>query len=92
MIGEDYPAEAYHQLVEDNREMQADLKTAMDIAEAISKRHAKLVEAAMDCIELLEDWFPLIDDMRCASEVDSKKIDRLQAAVKALTKSEAGNE
>jgi hypothetical protein len=46
----------------------------------------------MDCIELLEDWFPLIDDMRCASEIDSKKIDRLQSAVKALTKSEADDE
>jgi thiamine kinase-like enzyme len=46
-------------------------------------RNVKLVEAARDCLELLEEWFPAMDDMRCASESDSKKIDRLKEIVEA---------
>ena len=64
-------------------DLEADLKTAMDQLEALSKRHAKLLAASKDCFELLEEWFPLLDDMRCASESDSKKIDRLKEALKA---------
>jgi len=41
-----------------------------------------LLDAAKECLELLEDWFPSMDDMRCASEKDSQKIDRLKAAIK----------
>ena len=43
-----------------------------------------LLDASKDCLGLLEDWFPSMDDMRCASETDSKKIDRLKAAREAL--------
>ena len=45
--------------------------------------HAKLVEAARECLELLEEWFPSMDDMRCADESDSQKIDRLKEALDA---------
>jgi len=79
----------------DGWDMQDAIGRAADLeAELIKERRARveLRAAVMDCIELLEDWFPLIDDMRCASEIDSKKIDRLQSAVKALTKSEADDE
>jgi hypothetical protein len=40
----------------------------------------ELLDASKDCLELLEDWFPSMDDMRCWTEVDSKKIDRLKQA------------
>jgi len=63
-----------------------------NVIRKLRERNAKLLNAAKDCLELLEDWFPLIDDMRCASEIDSKKIDRLQAAVRALTESEVSDE
>ena len=63
-----------------------------NVIRKLRERHAKLLNAAKDCLEILEDWFPLIDDMRCASEIDSKKIDRLQAAVRALAKSEVSDE
>jgi hypothetical protein len=42
----------------------------------------ELLDAAKECLELLEDWFPSMDDMRCADEKDSQKIDRLKAAIK----------
>ena len=79
----------------DGWDMQDAIGRAADLeAELIKERRARveLRAAVMDCIELLEDWFPLIDDMRCASEIDSKKIDRLQAAVRALTESEVSDE
>jgi len=41
----------------------------------------ELLDAAKDCLQLLEDWFPSMDDMRCADENDSQKIDRLKAAI-----------
>lgn len=75
MIGEDYPAEAYYKLLEDNREMQADLKTAMDMAEAISKRHAKLVEAARAvCDSHVPDYCGMlgirVDELRTALDAE----------------------
>ena len=64
-------------------DLEADLKTAMDQLEALSKRHAKLVEASKDCLELLEVWFPP-NIYQCASESQSKKIDRLKEALEGL--------
>ena len=46
-------------------------------------RNVKLVEAVRDCLELLEGWFPSMDDMRWASGSDSKKIDRLKEIVES---------
>lgn len=43
--------------------------------------YAQLVDAAKDCLFLLEDWFSSMDDMRCADEDDSQKINRLKALI-----------
>ena len=63
-----------------------------NVIRKLRERQAELLNAAKDCLEILEDWSPAMDDMRLFSEGDSKKIDRLQAAVRALAESEAGNE
>jgi len=44
-------------------------------------QYAQLVDAARDCLFLLEDWFPSMDDMKCADENDSRKIDKLKALI-----------
>jgi hypothetical protein len=59
-------------------------RTIYDTRPERQKLVQELIDASKDCLELLEDWFPSMDDMRCASETDSKKIDRLKAAREAL--------
>jgi len=54
-----------------------------NVIRKLRERHAKLLNAAKDCLEILEDWSPTMDDMRCFSESDSKKIDRLKEALEA---------
>jgi uncharacterized protein YjbI with pentapeptide repeats len=63
----------------------ADLReTIYDTQPEREKKVQALLASSKDCLELLEDWFPTLDDMRCASEEESQKIDRLKSTIEKM--------
>ena len=60
-----------------------------NVIRKLRERQAKLLTAAKDCLEIIEDWSPAMDDMRCFSESDIK---RILKARRALAESEAGDD